>query len=192
VVARYGALHQERWEILGEFPLTHKDTLDSQGNPDTSWVAKVPADTPFLIQTIDANGMTLVSELTWRGLKSGEKRVDCGGCHAHSVEPVDFADTQAGKREPISMVANLDLDDPMIQEGIWDLTKGTTPVLESAGVRKENGYSYGVEFTRDVLPIITETCVGCHTANGSGSMLVLDGSTGDLDAYGALTTDTAY
>lgn len=95
VVARYGSYHGERWEILGEFPLTNKEATDLQGNPDTSWVAKVPADTPFLIQTIDKKGMTLNSELAWRGLKAGEVRTDCGGCHAHSIEPLDFSTTEA-------------------------------------------------------------------------------------------------
>jgi hypothetical protein len=190
VVARYGSLHSERWEILGEFPLTHKEATDEQGNPDTSWVAKVPADTPFFIQTLDANGMTVISELTWRGVKSGEKRVDCGGCHAHSVEPLDFATTQAGLGSPITNVANLDLSDPIIQEGLWDLTQGDIPLFSDAGINKTPGYSYGVEFNRDVLPIINANCVSCHTADGTGNALVLDGSDNFVDAYGSLINNS--
>jgi hypothetical protein len=191
VVACYGSLHGERWEILGEFPLTHTEATDGQGNPDTSWAAKVPADTPFLIQTLDANGMTAISELTWRGVKSGEKRTDCGGCHAHSVEPLDFATTQAGLGTPISNVANLNLSDPIIQEGLWDLTQGDIPLFSDAGVEKQAGYSYGVEFTRDVLPIINANCVSCHTTNNNSSDngLVLDGSDNLGDAYSALRDD---
>jgi hypothetical protein len=187
VVARYSSLHGERWEILGEFPLTHTDTTDEQGNPDTSWVAKVPADTPFLIQTLDANGMTVISELTWRGVKSGENRTDCGGCHAHSVEPLDFETTEAGKSSPITNVANLDLTDPIIQEGLWDLTRGNVPLLSEAGVSKDAGYSYGVEFNRDVLPIINTSCMSCHSADGTGNMLILDGTSDTDDAYAKLT-----
>ncbi|MDT0582630.1 hypothetical protein [Brumicola blandensis] len=190
VVARYGALHQERWEILGEFPLTNTDSIDQQGNPDTSWAAKVPADTPFLIQTIDKNGMTLVSELTWRGLKPGEKRVDCGGCHAHSIEPLDYESTQSGSNSPITTVANLDLSDPMIQEGIWDLTQGEIPLLDNVGVTKELGHSYGVEYNRDILPIINQNCTSCHTSGGEADMLILDGSGTAQDAYEELTTDS--
>jgi hypothetical protein len=190
VVARYGSLHGERWEILGEFPLTHTEITDDQGNPDTSWVAKVPADTPFFIQTIDANGMTVISELTWRGVKSGEKRTDCGGCHAHSVEPLDFDTTQAGLGTPISNIANLDLSDPIIQEGLWDLTQGEIPLFSDGGIDKQAGYSYGIEFTRDVLPIINSSCVSCHTANGTGNALILDGSDNLGDAFTALTNDS--
>ncbi|MDT0627682.1 hypothetical protein [Alteromonas sp. W364] len=191
VVARYGSLHQERWEILGEFPLTNKETIDEQGNPDTSWIAKIPSDTPFLIQTIDSNGMTLVSELTWRGLKSGEKRVDCGGCHAHSVDPLDFESTQAGSNVPIEIVGGLDLSDPIIQNGIWDLTLGDVPILADAGVvKKQPGYTLGVEFTRDVAPILTNHCAACHTASGSAPGLILDDSVEGKDAFDALTSDT--
>lgn len=189
VVARYGSMHGERWEILGEFPLTHMDVTDAQGNPDTSWVAKVPADTPFFIQTLDANGMTVISELTWRGLKSGEERTDCGGCHAHSVEPLEFGETQAGLRQPITNIANLDLSDPIVQEGIWDLTQGTVPLVSERGVEKVAGYSVGVEFNRDVLPIINTNCVSCHTADGAGSSMILDGTNNTIDAYNVLTKD---
>jgi hypothetical protein len=111
VVARFGSEHGERWEVLGEFPLTNKQTIDAQGNADSSWIAKIPAETPFFIQAIDKNGMTLISELTWRALKSGEKRVDCGGCHAHSLEPLKFETTQAGKNAPIRSVKGISESD---------------------------------------------------------------------------------
>jgi len=174
VVARYGSAHGERWEILGEFPVK-KSVVDNQGNPDTSWLAKIPADTPTFIQTIDKNGMTLVSELTWRALKSGEKRADCGGCHAHSVEPLDFATTEAGKGRPITNVAGVSSTDPEVKDGVWDLTLNKIPLLNNAGVTFEPGYSYGVEFNRDIKPILNNRCVSCHTAGQpAGAKLVLD------------------
>ncbi|MDP5033271.1 hypothetical protein, partial [Paraglaciecola sp.] len=74
IVERFGSYHLESWEILGEFPLNYKAVIDDQGNPDSSWSAKIPSETPFLIQSLDKNGMTLNSELTWRALKSGEVR----------------------------------------------------------------------------------------------------------------------
>jgi hypothetical protein len=190
VVARFGSLHGERWEILGEFPFSHKGSTDPQGNPDTSWLAKIPAETPFFIQTLDTNGMTIVSELTWRALKSGEKAVDCGGCHAHSVEPLEFSTTQAGSSAAISGVANVSDAEPIIQNGLWDLTQEKTPLLSDLGVTLNSSYSYGVEFTRDVLPIINANCITCHTSGGSGSMLILDGSGGAGDAYAELTDNS--
>ena len=102
VVARYGSDHGERWEILGEFPVKKLGVTDGQGNPDTSWLAKIPAEMPTFIQAIDRNGMTVTSEIAWRALKPGEKRADCGGCHAHSVAPLEFDTTAAGKGVPIA------------------------------------------------------------------------------------------
>ncbi|MBL4705578.1 MAG: hypothetical protein JKY54_13725, partial [Flavobacteriales bacterium] len=185
VVAHYGSLHNERWEIIGEFPLTHKDVIDGQGNPDTSWAAKIPAETPFFIQTLDKNGMTLVSELTWRSLKSGENRTDCGGCHAHSVEPLDFSTTQAGLQAPIEKVAGVAEKDARIADGMWDLTQGI-PLLSSSGVTFSDSNSLDVEFNRDVLPILNANCVSCHTGGGSNGGLILDG-TGNDDPWGVLT-----
>lgn len=210
VVARYGSFHGERWEILGEFPLTNKGRLnesgglilDGQGNPDSSWVAKIPAETPFLIQTIDANGMTLNSELSWRGLKSGEVRTDCGGCHAHSIESLDFDTTESAKNldytsnmtasimENVNLIG-IDHNDPKIRNAIWDLTQGSIPLLESneegVGVKFIEAGVLAVEFNRDVKPIIESKCTSCHTTGGSAPDLILDGSSG-VDAYDTLSS----
>lgn len=191
VVAQYGSLHNERWEILGEFPFSHWAAKDGQGNPDTSWAAKIPAETPFLIQLLDKNGMTIRSELTWRALKAGEKRTDCGGCHAHSVDTLDFESTKAGKGTAIKGVPGVEDDDPRIQDGIWDLTSGSIPMLSAQGVAFVQGASVGVEFNRDVLPILNSNCVQCHSSGQSNGGLVLDGSYPD-DAWAVLTKKAGY
>ncbi len=190
IVARYGSFHNERWEILGEFPLAHKATTDKQGNPDSSWMAKIPSDTPFLIQTLDKNGMTIVSELTWRALKSGEERTDCGGCHAHSIEALDFYTTQAGKRAAIRNVPGVSNDDVRVRNGMWDLTSGSIPTLTSTGVTFIPQRSLDVEFNRDVIPILNQHCASCHTAakpNSENGGLHLDS-----DPWGALTNKSGY
>jgi hypothetical protein len=177
VVAQYGSLHNERWEILGEFPLPYKNiSIDQQGNPDSSWVAKVPADTPFLIQTLDKNGMVIVSELTWRGLKAGEVRTDCGGCHAHSIEPLEFDTTAAGRGTPIKAIAGINDSDQRISGGIWDLTSGSIPVLYENGVEYLAKRSLDVEFERDINPLLTKHCVECHGKSRAEGNLILDGS----------------
>jgi hypothetical protein len=185
VVARFGSYHGERWEILGEFPVK-KSVTDGRGDPDTSWQAKIPSDTPFFIQTIDENSMTLVSELAWRALKPGEKRADCGGCHAHSVMPLDIATTQAGKNKPIVNIQGVNSSDPVVANGIWDLTLNSVPLLNDTGVTFEPGNSYGVEFNRDITPILNNRCVTCHSAGKSGSMFILDGS-GGIDPWSVIS-----
>lgn len=195
VFARYRTLIHERWEILGEFPLVNKAVDDQQGNPDTSWAAKIPADTPFLIQAINKNGMTLNSELTWRGVKPGEVRTDCGGCHAHSIEKLDFETTETFKN--INATANLteilldeikgiNINDRRVKNGLWDLTQNSIPVLSGSvddpSITYINQNILSVEFKRDIEPILQNKCVSCHTKNGSASALVLDGSS-NKDPY---------
>src|SRR6202008_5189169 len=92
----------ERMRILGEIPVRKfgkdgKEPLDPDGNPDTSFLAKIPADVAWTFQTLDKNGMVLNSSQTWHQLRPGEKRTNCGGCHAHSQRPTDFAFTAAAR-----------------------------------------------------------------------------------------------
>ena len=108
----------ERLRILGEVPLRKfrdgKQPIDPDGNPDTSFLARIPADTVFTFQTIDRDGMVLNMSQTWHQLRPGEMRADCGGCHSHSQEPTDFSDTAAAAAD----------------YKVWDLTE-TTPLVES-------------------------------------------------------------
>src|SRR5439155_13708445 len=94
--------------VLGEIPLRKFDQspdrkgggdqpLDPDGNPDTSFLAKIPADLGFTFQTLDKRGMVLNFAQTWHQLRPGEVRTNCGGCHAHSQQPNDFAKTAASK-----------------------------------------------------------------------------------------------
>jgi hypothetical protein len=96
----------ERLRILGEIPVRHFGELgasatgeprDPDGNPDTSFFAKIPADVAFTFQTLDKDGMVLNMAQTWHQLRPGEIRNDCGGCHAHSQQPTPFAKTAAAR-----------------------------------------------------------------------------------------------
>ena len=116
----------ERMRVLGEIPVRKFDTvsqdaseladadrsqhfsltrgvrkegqpLDPDGNPDTSFLAKIPADVPFTFQTIDKDAMVLNMSQTWHQLRPGEVRHNCGGCHAHSQRPTPFERTAAAR-----------------------------------------------------------------------------------------------
>src|SRR5207249_8602814 len=59
---------RERLRILGEIPVrkfsrdpkgSDRQPLDPDGNPDTSFLARIPADVPFTFQTLDQHGMVL-------------------------------------------------------------------------------------------------------------------------------------
>ncbi len=160
----------ERHRILGEIPLRKVDevgqpVLDPEGNPDTSFLAKIPADTPFTFQTLDRNGMVLNMAQTWHQVRPGEVRTNCGGCHAHSQQPLDFAVTAAAQ-----------VDYP-----VYDLSKVTPLVTHDVGgnptVDLVSEPVVDVEFYRDIRPILARSCISsCHTqgkAQPDGN-LVLD------------------
>lgn len=155
----------ERLRILGEIPVRKfvdgKQPIDPDGNPDTSFLAKIPADVPWTLQTLDRDGLVLNMAQTWHQLRPGEARYDCGGCHGHSQQPTPWAKTAAAS------------DDYRI----FDLTK-RTPLLTSkanddSGRRWDADDRTGlrhvdrqvtVEYQRDIVPILRRSCVPCHTA----------------------------
>ncbi|HKB36979.1 MAG TPA: hypothetical protein VKD72_11030 [Gemmataceae bacterium] len=176
---------RERMRILGEFPVrkfgkgepgasaTGGQPLDPDGNPDTSFLAKVPADVAWTFQTLDRDGMVLNMAQTWHQVRPGEIRNDCGGCHAHSQKPTLFEKTAAAKPD----------------YEVWDLTE-RTPLLttrkgdqsgkkwdrdQASGLRFEKGVK-NVEYFRDIKPIFERSCVACHTkkAKETPGRLVLD------------------
>ena len=177
---KYRNFANERHRILGEIPLRKFDELDQpvldpEGNPDTSFLAKIPADTPFTFQTIDRNGMVLNMAQTWHQLRPGEVRNNCGGCHAHSQLPLDFELTAAG--DPDYEIYDLSKVTPLVTHdgsGDPDLVVLPQPLAD-------------VEFHRDIRPILERSCIACHTQGDSTppGNLVLD----DLAMYGGLPGD---
>src|SRR5262249_186376 len=91
----------ERLRILGEFPVRNfhgaNQPTGPDGTPDTTLEGKIPADVAWTFQTLDKRGMVLNMAQTWHQIRAGERRNDCGGCHAHSQKPTDFNLTAASK-----------------------------------------------------------------------------------------------
>ena len=172
----------ERLRILGEIPLRKFDSedqpiLDYTGAPDTSFVAKIPADTPFTFQTLDRNGAVLNMAQTWHQLRPGEVRVDCGGCHAHGQSAVDFSKTAAARQ---------DYD-------IVDLSKVTPLMIGEPGntvafVEKEVT-AIDVEFYQDVRPLLQTHCVSCHQEETGTAPAMLDLSNVSVDQSSMLPND---
>jgi hypothetical protein len=158
----------ERLRILGEIPVRKfsrdpkgsAEPLDPDGNPDTSFLAKIPADTGFTFQTLDRHGMVLNMAQTWHQVRPGEIRNDCGGCHAHSQKPTLFEQTAAAK--PDYAVFDLTQRTPLLttkakdESGkAWD-AKGETGLRFAPGVKN-------MEFFCDVKPILDRSCAACHS-----------------------------
>jgi hypothetical protein len=172
----------ERLRILGEIPVRKFDAkgqqpIDPDGNPDTSFLAKIPADTAFTFQTIDKHGMTLNMAQTWHQVRPGEVRNNCGGCHAHSQEQTDFNKTAASKAD--YKLFDLTKSTPLLTEKKADESKRQLDAGNETGVRYAKGTVQNVEFFRDIQPILQQSCTACHTGKWEKEMgmLVLDDMT---------------
>ena len=156
---------RERLRILGEVPLRKfadgKQPLDPDGNPDTSFLAKIPADTPFTFQTLDKQGLVLNMAQTWHQLRPGEIRHDCGGCHAHSQKPTRFEDTAAAR--PDYQIFDLSRKTPLITPKDQDESQRQWDADDSSGLRYVEAPVVNVEYGRDVRPILARSCVACHS-----------------------------
>ena len=112
---------------------------------------------------------------TWHQVRPGEVRNNCGGCHAHSRQPLDFEGTFAGRPgyEPVDLSTMVTL-----------LTKDAQgqPAVKTNALGAIN-----VEFLRDIRPVLQRSCVPCHTGstNNPPGNLVLD----DYTSYGGLPGD---
>jgi hypothetical protein len=168
---------KERLRILGEIPVRKftgdKQPTDPDGNPDTSFLAKIPADVAWTFQTLDKRGMVLNAAQTWHQLRPGEIRTDCGGCHAHSQKPTLFQDTVAGK--PDFVPFDLTQRTPLLTTKKADESGKKWDAKDETGLRFEKGVK-NVEYFRDIKPIFQRSCVACHTkaAGGAAGSLVLD------------------
>ncbi len=158
----------ERFRILGEIPVRKfagdKQSLDPDGNPDTSFLAKIPADVAWTFQTIDKDGMVLNMAQTWHQLRPGEVRSNCGGCHAHSQKPTDFNLTAAAK--PDYPVFDLTKSTPLVTTKKADESGKKWDTGHETGVRYAKGV-LNVEYHRDVKPIFERSCTACHSAKNA-------------------------
>jgi hypothetical protein len=173
----------ERLRILAEIPVrkfgepgasaTGGQSIDPDGNPDTSFLAKIPADVPFTFQTLDKYGMVLNMAQTWHQVRPGEIRNDCGGCHAHSQKPTLFEDTAAAK--PTYALFDAVKHTPLLTTKEHDQSGKKWDVKDETGLRFVQG-AKNVEFYRDVKPILERSCVACHShkSDKPAGKLVLD------------------
>lgn len=179
----------ERTAILGELHVKHYDgegarILTPLGGPDTSFLVKLPANTPHITQAIDCDGRTLNTDQTWQTVKPGEMKT-CGGCHVHSRAPeLEFSQSFAATPGYT----------------IPELGKGTVPLLNGktgnvVNTRTVSGYGYQVTLSRDVKPIFDARCVSCHGGATPDAGLdlsntdIADGYTGTGSTWFCLVRD---
>ena len=169
---------REKLRILGEIPVRKfnpdgSQPTDPDGNPDTSFLAKIPANVAFMFQTLDKRGMVLNSSQTWHQVKPGEQRMDCGGCHAHSQQPTDFRGTAAARSgyQPFDLVTST----PLVVSHDRDTSGKKWDSLNETGLTFVKSSNTTAEYYRDIQPILKKSCVPCHTSkNGAIPAAALD------------------
>jgi hypothetical protein len=186
VAQRFYNRARERLRILGEIPVRKiskdgKQPLDPDGNPDTSFLAKIPADVAFTFQTLDKDGMVLNMAQTWHQVRPGEIRNNCGGCHAHSQKPTLFEDTAAARKDYVPF--DLTKHTPLLTTKANDQSGRKWDKADTTGLRFEKTVK-DVEYYRDVRPILERSCLACHShkAEKPAGGVVLDP---DKDLQGA-------
>jgi hypothetical protein len=123
---------------------------------DRSWSAKVPANVPLQLQTVDVFGMSLFTETVWFSGRSGESRM-CGGCHEDRTRATIVA---PGALDTFVRGAT-----PLMAETPRAARLNMAPVAAKDVV--------GVAWDKIVQPILTANCVvGCHDANNSAGATV--------------------
>lgn len=175
--AGFSVVGGERMRILGEIPVRkagNPQVLHPDGSrrADTSFLAKVPADTSMTFQALDRRGMVLNMAQTWHQVRPGEARYDCGGCHAHSKEPLEFGATAAAR--PSYAIPDLAHTTPLL----------TLDAQGQTTVRTLPAHATTVEYHRDVEPILDRRCASCHGGAAPAAGLPLSSHAGTLDRDG--------
>lgn len=154
-------------KVYGEFPV-HM--------PDTGFIVKLPADTPFLFQALDRRGLPLNIETASRSVRHGEQQV-CSGCHLHTQEgppPTDIID-------PSYPLADATQGGQLFT-GEYDANGGMV-FGQLPGLIKPSKL-FAIDWANGVSQIIETRCASCHgegTALYSSLGFKLDGSTQTYD-----------
>lgn len=166
----------ERVSILGEVLVRNPDgtarAADPSGNADTSFLLRMPANSPYMMQSIDCKGRTLNTDQTWQSLRPGEKKV-CGGCHVHSKPSrIEFEE---------SLAASSNFTIPHLGEGKVPLinmdTNGNLSTRNAVPTGTAQGtdvYGLQIVYDRDIQPIFDQHCVSCHGGSSPDAGLALD------------------
>lgn len=139
----------ERLRVLGDITLRKTDDngnvfRDSLGDPDTSFQARIPADTSFTFQLLDDRGAVLTTSQTWHQVRPGEVKTDCAGCHFHSAPGQPFSKTFAAT--PEYKIPDLTTNEPWTVEWYRDIA----PIVDAkckmchSGADAPEGFTFAV------------------------------------------------
>ncbi len=182
--------------ILGEFPVLKfnqgQPVLDQDGNPDTSFVIKLPANTPFLFQSIDKRGMALDIETTSRTVARGEQQF-CGGCHVHTRESLDPFSSYA--KLDVNWLADFSGEDAPLLNSYTDA--GEVTVLPAKQVYSSDlvpglnlRRSFAIDWVNGMGQLIEKRCASCHAEGAPAQQLTGLRLDGDVRTYDLITSNS--
>ncbi len=190
-VEQWAGIQKHHMRILGEFPVRKADgtPLDGQGNPDTSFIVRLPADTPFLFQSIDKRGMALDIETAARTVARGEQQL-CTGCHVHTREGMDPFQSLA-KRDT-SVFGDFTGQSAPLFAGLDSAGKpqvrSATDIYRSlAGVNARR--SFAVDWKNGISDVIERRCASCHGEGKPAQVLTGLRLDGDDRSYELITSN---
>jgi hypothetical protein len=119
---------------------------------DGSWLARVPANVPIHLQTIDKFGMSIFNEPVWFSGRAGESRV-CGGCHEDRTGTTEVSPglLEANAAGPINAKADLARIDRRT------CLNGT---CTAANFTRDN--VIGIPWDQGIQRVLDAKCISCH------------------------------
>jgi hypothetical protein len=98
---------------------------------------------------------------TWHQLRPGERRTNCGGCHAHSQRATPFMFSRAARIDyPVWDLVNTT---PLVTSKAHDESKRQWDTANETGLRTLKHGPVNVEYFRDIQPILKRSCAACHS-----------------------------
>ncbi len=188
---KWSGFQRHDLRILGEYPIRKPagngvEPLDAQGNPDTSFIVRVPADTPFLMQTIDKRGMALDIETASRSVARGEQQF-CSGCHVHTRVGMDTLDSRAKANSNEFGDFTTSSAQLFVGEANGHPTVATAqetyPNEAGATARR----SFAVDWDNNIAAIVQNRCASCHAEGEDAQQLTGLRLDGDGRTYDLLT-----
>jgi len=160
---------------------------DDQGNPDTSFIVRVPADTPFLMQTIDKRGMALDIETSSRSVVRGEQQF-CSGCHVHTRDGMNVSalSTKFGVNrfgDFTSASAPLFIGEDA--NGFPTVASAQATYAGEAGATARR--SFAVDWNNNIATIVQNRCASCHADEKPAQQLTGLRLDGNIQTYELLT-----
>ena len=139
----------ERLKILADIPLRKYNgdgspVLDMNGDPDTSFWCRLPADQAFTFAMLDGNKQQLTLAQTWHQVRPGEVRTDCRGCHAHhQPSNTPFATTVAALSDPVDLTGTRPVG--------YSYQEDIRPIIESHCLHCHDGSNSETDLLLDQL-----------------------------------------